>query len=405
MIGIGESRGAVRTQGAANTPWFAGYWHHPRKTWLRRALFQVHLWSGIGVGLMATIVGVSGSAIVYKGSLDRALTPALFRTQPGPRLSTDALLSAAALRYPGWAMSYAAIGQSWADRVNPWVVYVTPPGEVGAPLQLVYLDPATGRELGSMGETSGLMNWLAELHFRLLGGSTGTLVNGIGAGLLLVLCVSGLVLWWPGPLRVRSALSIRFDARWPRLNWDLHNAFGFWSVIPLGIEAFTGAYYCFFVPMSAALVLLLGGSVHRWQEMSVPPRSTVLPGVAPVTYEPLVKESLRRHSDCIVRGLALPVAPTDPFTVQLDPPHAEDRGDYVQVAFDRYSGRVLSDIDSRRESFAIRLVNFIRPLHFGTFAGHWSRVAWIVVGLMPGVLFFTGFLMWWRRVPGRILKK
>jgi uncharacterized iron-regulated membrane protein len=47
---------------------------------------------------------------------------------------------------------------------------------------------------------------------------------------------------------------------------------------------------------------------------------------------------------------------------------------------------------------------FIRPLHFGTFAGHWSRIAWILVGLMPGVLFLTGFLMWWRRVPGRMLR-
>jgi len=203
---------------------------------------------------------------------------------------------------------------------------------------------------------------------------------------------------------VRTALTLRLRARWLRLNWDVHNVFGFWSVIPLGIEAFTGAYYCFFVPMAAALVLLLGGSVQRWQEMSVPPRSTLSPGAVHAAYEPLVREGLRRHPDCTLRGLALPLVATDPFIVQLDPPHAEDRGDYAQVAFDRYSGRVLSDMDSRREAMAIRVVNFIRPLHFGTFAGHWSRIAWIAVGIFPGVLFFTGFVMWWRRVPGRILR-
>jgi len=98
------------------------------------------------------------------------------------------------------------------------------------------------------------------------------------------------------------------------------------------------------------------------------------------------------------------VSASDSFTVQLDPPRAEDRGDYVQLVFDRYSGRVLSDMDSRRESFGIRAVNFIRPLHFGTFAGHWSRVAWIAVGLIPGILFFTGFVMWWRRVAVRVLR-
>jgi uncharacterized iron-regulated membrane protein len=138
--------------------------------------------------------------------------------------------------------------------------------------------------------------------------------------------------------------------------------------------------------------------------MSVPPRSNPVNAGVAVQFETLLRDSLLRHPDCILRGLALPLVSTDPFTVQLDPPYAEDRGDYVQVAYDQHRGIVLSDIDSRHESLAIRLVLFIRPLHFGTFAGQWSRIVWIVVGLLPGILFFTGFLMWWRRVPGRLLR-
>ena len=382
--------------------WFAGFWRQPRRTWLRRALFQIHLWSGIAVGLIATVVGVSGSAIVYKDALDRVLTPGLFATASGSRIDADALLTSAAHVHPAFPITYVAIGEGQRGKTNPWVFYFADPDK--PELQLAYIDPTTGRTLGTIGESSGLMNWLADLHFRLLGGATGTLVNGLGAWLLFVLCISGLVIWWPGKGRVRSALTINPRARWLRINWDVHNVFGFWSVIPLGIEAFTGAYYCFFVPMAAGLVVLLGGSVHRWQEMSVPPRSTVVLGRSSASLEPLIEEALRRHPDCTLRGLALPVANTDPFTVQLDPPHAEELGDYAQVVFDRYSGRVLSDIDSRHESFAIRVVNFIRPLHFGTFAGNWSRIAWIVVGFVPGVLFFTGFVMWWRRVPARILR-
>lgn len=402
-----ESRTSTAVAEAARarrkSTWFAGYWSQPRKTWLRRALFQIHLWSGISVGLIATVVGLTGSAIVYKDALDRVVTPERFRVTPGKRRSTDTLLAFAAGVHPGWPATYVAIGQAPGGASNPWVFYVSDPRQPGSELQLVYIDPVTGIKLGETGESHGLMNWLADLHFRLLGGTTGTFVNGIGAWLLFALCISGIFIWWPGRGRVRTALTIHRGVRLLRLNWDVHNVFGFWSVIPLGIEAFTGAYYCFFVPMAAALVFLLGGSAHRWQEMSVPPRSTVIAGRAPLPLEPMIGESLRRHPDCIVRGLVIPVADTDPFTVQLDPPHAEDRGDYVQVAFDRYSGRVLSDMDSRQESLAIRAVDFIRPLHFGTFAGHWSRIAWIVVGLVPGILFFTGFVMWWRRVPARML--
>jgi uncharacterized iron-regulated membrane protein len=394
---------ATTARSAARGPWLAGYWTHPRKTWLRRALFQIHLWCGIAVGIIATVVGISGSAIVYKDSLDRVITPAMFRTHSGPRLSTDALMAKASATHPDWPVSYVAVGQSNPNTPNPWVFYLVPQTP-GSALQLVYVDPANGAILGETGESSGLMNWLADLHFRLLGGSTGTVVNGIGAALLSVLSISGIFLWWPGRSRLGGSLTINMRARWPRLNWDLHNVFGFWSVIPLGIEGITGVYYCFFVPLSAVLVVLLGGSLHRWHEMSSPPRSTVVQDKPPAPIETLLQQGLRMHTDCTLRGIALPVSPTDPVTVQLDPPHAEDRGDYVQVAFDRYSGRVLSDMDSKQESFAIRAVNFIRPLHFGTFAGHFSRIAWIVVGLTPGLLFFTGFIMWWRRVPGRMLR-
>ena len=47
-----------------------GFWREPQRTWLRRALFQVHLWSGLAVGLYS-------SAYYIGGSLGAAL-PSLF---------------------------------------------------------------------------------------------------------------------------------------------------------------------------------------------------------------------------------------------------------------------------------------------------------------------------------------
>lgn len=84
---------------------FGAFWYHPRKSWIRRALFQVHLWSGISVGIFATLVGISGSAIVYKDSLDKILTPGLFCTSSGSkRLTTDQLLEKAHAAHPGWSI-------------------------------------------------------------------------------------------------------------------------------------------------------------------------------------------------------------------------------------------------------------------------------------------------------------
>ena len=47
----------------------------PQRIWLRRALFQVHLWSGIAVGLYILMISVTGSVLVYWNELYRAATP------------------------------------------------------------------------------------------------------------------------------------------------------------------------------------------------------------------------------------------------------------------------------------------------------------------------------------------
>ena len=36
---------------------------------VRRALFQVHLWAGIGVGLYVLVIGVSGSVLMFREEL------------------------------------------------------------------------------------------------------------------------------------------------------------------------------------------------------------------------------------------------------------------------------------------------------------------------------------------------
>jgi uncharacterized iron-regulated membrane protein len=40
-------------------------------------------------------------------------------------------------------------------------------------------------------------------------------------------------------------------------------------------------------------------------------------------------------------------------------------------------------------------------LHFGRFGGLWVRFLWVVLGLVPVVLFATGFVLWWTRTRRR----
>jgi uncharacterized iron-regulated membrane protein len=59
---------------------WARWFHQPQRVWLRRALFQVHLWSGIAMGLYILMISVTGSVLVYRNELMfRAKSPRDFQ--------------------------------------------------------------------------------------------------------------------------------------------------------------------------------------------------------------------------------------------------------------------------------------------------------------------------------------
>ena len=148
----------------------------PRAAWLKRAFFQAHLWIGIGIGLYVVLISLSGSVIVFRREMDRALCP-------GP-------------------------GQSIA------------------------CEPA-------------FVTWLARLHDDLLGGHTGRLVNGVGAILIAMLAIAGLVVWWPGRSGWWRRMSLRRGVGGRRFTLDLHNMLGFWLVVLIFVWALGGIYFAF----------------------------------------------------------------------------------------------------------------------------------------------------------------
>jgi uncharacterized iron-regulated membrane protein len=89
------------------------------------------------------------------------------------------------------------------------------------------------------------LGWLADLHDNLLAGLTGRTLNGIGAFLLVVMCATGAVIWWPGIKNWRRSMKIRPKARFARLNWDLHSAVGLWCGLFVLIWGMSGFSLCF----------------------------------------------------------------------------------------------------------------------------------------------------------------
>ncbi len=59
----------------------------------------------------------------------------------------------------------------------------------------------------------------------------------------MLLNITGMVIWWPGIKSWKRALKIDFRRTWRRVNYDLHNAVGFWTLTLVTFWGISGFYF------------------------------------------------------------------------------------------------------------------------------------------------------------------
>jgi uncharacterized iron-regulated membrane protein len=209
----------------------------PQNFWLRKALFQVHLWTGIGLGLYVLLMSVSGSALIFRRELARTLArEPRVAAGPGARLSENELKQVAKRAYPDYEVTRVWLRKNPDQAVEIWL-------ERGSKKLQRLFNPFTGADLGdSLRLGFRFVLWLVDLHDNLLVAQTGRLMNAAGGIFTLLLGLTGAIIWWPGIDTWRRSLSFRWKTNPKGFNWTLHSALGFWTFAFFFMWAISGIY-------------------------------------------------------------------------------------------------------------------------------------------------------------------
>ncbi len=359
---------------------------------MKKLLISMHRWVGLVIGLLLVLVGISGSALVYRADIERWQTAPYRNVEPLDEVrSIDDWVVAARAFAPRKVLARITFPADERDAAQVFVRLAGARNLKQSELEVVYVDPYRAVALGSKQANSGLMWWLQDFHYALFSGEPGLKFNGLGAAALVLLALSGPVLWWPGWKRRAAALRVRsrpVAAKWR----DLHAVSGVFLCLALLLIGVTGVYYAF-RSTSAAVVMLSTGNAARAVPQSPPQAGT----------------SMLSLQNLLTRAQALqPQAHFDELRPARAPGGAasltfRDRGERVfarhRLFLDPQSGALLRLDHYDQLTASERLMANMQPWHFGYFAGRWSQWLWVLAGLLPAFLFGSGMWLWLRKFP------
>lgn len=376
----------------------------PRESRWRPWLFRLHLWSGLTIGLWALVMGLSGSALVFKDELEAFTEPEIFAVEAGPqRASLDETAARIRDQYPEFTLLQFR-GLEHRDRAFiARIARRTADGSFEG-LRQLYFHPATGRLLHDDERFGGVFGFLEELHYYLLlDADYGMQINAALGAVFAFMCLSGLVLWWPGRARWTDGLRIKWSARWKRKTYDVHRAVGFWASSLLLLMALTGFYFGFPAPVIASLAVAFNEPVEEYETFFDRPKVEPRQGAPEFSLDAMYA----RREDLMPPGVEVSrvVPPSGPESVAMMYGSRPDRrlfGGYGAAYVDPYTEEMLGQVDSAQAGWAVQAAMLVTPVHFGTWGGVWSKALWLLLGLTPGTLFLSGFLMWRNRAGGSL---
>ena len=157
---------------------------------IRKIIVKLHLYTGLILGLIITLICLSGTAIVYKPELEKLSVKDIAFVKPASRtVSPQTLLENVRHEYP-------------QAKINNMVLYggedcaysfrTTFPDEKGR-IQ-IYVNPYTGEVTGVDRYRHKVFQWLYDFHVNLLLKKQGATIVALSGFLLIFLTLSGFLL-------------------------------------------------------------------------------------------------------------------------------------------------------------------------------------------------------------------
>lgn len=338
--------------------------------------FNLHSWLGIKLAIFLCFILITGTLAVMSYEIDW-LTNSAKRVIPLPQ-SEDIK----------WALIYnRAKDQSPDDLVS----IISAPIDLWFAVEVIqlnkdkkryrqYFHPVTGKYQGA----GRWYNW--QRFFRM---AHRHLMMPTQIGITLV-CIMGLFL-------IGSIISGTFMyPKWcrgffrkPRTNnkrvfWnDIHRLLGLWSLWLLIVICVTSVWYLIEIWGARASYPNTGKPTSALaQQQVVQPSSAVI--------DQAIKTTFTKHPNMIIKNIRFPSKEGQAIIIEGQSNTVLVRDRATNAVFDPVTADLLSTRFAQNLSVHVRISEAADPLHFGYFAGIYSKIFYFIFGIILSALAITG---------------
>ena len=373
-----------------------------KKYTFRKLVNDIHLWLGIGSGIILFLVCLSGTILTFEEEIK-----SLFAQDFKVAHSSENRISLEQL-----SKSLSAEGT---------VTNVTLPSEPQEPLQFTvktspkerrgttyFVDPYSGEyQKKQKSHLDGFFLSMFKMHrWLLMDMSIGRPIVGIATIIFLFLSISGIILWFPKKIRWKNfkpGFKIKLSANWKRINHDLHNTLGFYACIFLVIMSLTGLFWSFDWYRDAGSEVL-GTKVFGNRGGGPKFTSALSPNVSVKTFKEILEISANELDYPGEINLSIPATDKDVFTITKS--NADSWSPVIKdkLVLDR-DGTLMHKELFRDKPLNVQIASLIKPIHMGTIYGTFSKIIYFLACVIATTLPITGTLIWINKLKAKRKKK
>ena len=343
----------------------------------RATLLKLHRWVGLGLAALLLVQGTTGSLLVFRDEIDRAMYPELTLATAGERRPMQELIDVVRASAPAATLQRIEVPE---DPAHAWMFFMRLDSD--APY-MVAVDPYRGAILRRGSYLAWPSEWLFRLHDALLAGKTGEIVVSIEGIALVFLAMFGVIVWWPGGRRLKSGFRILTGQGADRAVRTSHRAIGAAVAIVLTMSGTTGA------------LLIHRATLQQYLPMIPRPKFVVAPqerGLLPV--DALLDHARRTHGPLPLREVRFSGAVGQVVALYFQDETSWRRNATRQYFYDAYQGRELGRYEPRAVPALNTAYDWLYTIHTGRAGGWAGRVVIQCTGLALVFFSVSGVWLW-----------